>query len=269
MYLKNKTILLTGAAGGIGAPLARLLAQHKARLLLTDHHNEALQTLTDDIRSLGGNVASTPCNLLDRDGPDNLIHFLRSHNNQLDILINLAGRISFNLFHQESAQTIEDLWRINTIAPMQLTRMVLGDMLARHSGQIINIGSVYGSIGFPGFAAYSASKFGLRGFSEALRRELDDSGVSVTYIGPRYVKTPINNGNIQRMSETLKVNMDEPQTVASHIVKAIIKQKKEAYIGFPESLFVRINGALPQLVDPSVKKQLATIRHFASRAQTS
>lgn len=265
MSLAGKTILMTGAAGGIGAPLARALAQHSTQLILTDYHESALNTLVRDIMSTGGQAQAIRSDLLNPEEPERLVNHLHQQGVFPEILINLAGRISFNLFQYETARSIEDLWRINTLAPMQLTRLLLPSLLQRGNGQIVNIGSVYGSIGFAGFATYSASKFGLRGFSEALRRELEDTGVKVTYIAPRYVKTAINSGNIQRLSETLKVAMDEPQQVAQQMVEAIRRGKKEQFIGFPESLFVRINGALPHLVDQSLKKQVGIIRDFAQR----
>ena len=266
MTLRGKTILLTGAAGGIGAPLAQSLARQGAHLILSDHNLITLKNLESNIRSSGGSVSNIPCNLLDPDGPLQLVEALRAYPRPLDTLINLAGRIRFGLFHHESAEALEEIWRINTLAPMQLTRLVLDGMIRRSSGHIVNIGSVYGSIGFPGFATYSASKFAVRGFSEALRRELEGTGVHVTYIGPRYVKTPINQGAIQRMSEELKVNMDDAQTVAERIVEAMLRQRKEAFIGFPESLFVRVNSAFPQLLDHALKKQLPTIRRYAARS---
>ena len=157
---------------------------------------------------------------------------------------------------------MERILKINAIAPMQLTRAVLPDMLERGSGRIVNVGSTFGSIGFACFASYSASKFALRGFSEALRREIAGSGVDVTYVAPRAVKTALNSAAVHHMADAVKMNMDPPLWVARQIVRAIEKDKKEVYLGFPESLFVRINNLLPRLVDAATRKQNRIMRRF-------
>jgi short-subunit dehydrogenase len=181
----------------------------------------------------------------------------------VDMLINLAGIASFRLFQNESAENIARLWQVNVIAPTQLTRALLPAMLQRKSGRIVNVGSIFGSIGFACFANYSATKFAVRGLSEALRRELEGSGVEVTYVAPRYTKTPINAGAASRMAQALKMNMDDPELVAANIIRAIENDAKDYYIGFPECLFVRINAILPRVVDGALRKQNAQMKEFA------
>lgn len=146
---------------------------------------------------------------------------------------------------------------------MQLTRALLPQMTARGSGRIVNLGSIFGSIGFACFTTYSASKFAMRGFSEALRRELEGSGVSVTYVAPRYTKTPLNDGVVSRMAQAVGMNSDEPSVVARYAVRAIEQDCKDYYIGWPECLFVRINAILPRLVDGVLRKQNRQMRTFA------
>lgn len=264
MKLHGTRILITGAAGGIGCELAQILAQRGAVLLLADRATDALQTLCDKISATGGQASSINVDLLQADAAEHLAVSALEKLGAVDMLINLAGMMSFKLFQDESADNIERLWRVNTIVPMQLARALLPQMLARGAGRIVNIGSVFGSIGFPCFTTYSANKFGLRGFSEALRRELDGTGVGVTYVAPRYVRTPINAGAVSRMSEALKMNMDNPDWVAASIVRAIEQDKLDHYIGFPECLFVRINGILPRLVDGSLRKQTLAMREYAA-----
>lgn len=264
MDIRGKRILITGAAGGIGKMLARELGRRGAELLLADRDAEALESLRDEVVAAGGEVKIAAIDLLQPEAPDQLAIRAMQELGGVDILVNLAGIMSFKLFQEETAESIERLWRVNTIAPMQLTRALLPQMLERHDGRIVNVGSVYGSIGFPCFVNYSANKFAVRGFSQALRRELEGTGIGVTYVGPRYVRTPINAGPVARMSAAMKVNMDDPDIVAASIVRAIEQDKKELYIGFPESLFVRINAILPGLVDNSLRKQVQEIRDYAA-----
>ena len=148
---------------------------------------------------------------------------------------------------------------------MQLTRYVLPQMIARGRGHIVNIGSMFGSIGFPCFAAYSASKFALRGFSQALRRELTASGVGVTYVSPRAVSTHFNPPVVHRMAEMGLMHMDQPRWVVKRILRAIEKEKDEAYIGFPESVFARINAVLPAMVSRAIRRQVPTLLGFTEQ----
>jgi short-subunit dehydrogenase len=263
MRISGSRILITGAGGGIGRFLALALARRGAVLLLADRPGDALSGLCAEVAAQGAKAITLETDLLQSDAPEKLAADAIERAGGVDILINLAGIMSFKLFQDEDAGSIERLWRVNVVAPMILTRALLPQMLARRSGRVVNIGSVFGSIGFACFANYSANKFAVRGFSQALRRELHGSGVGVTYIAPRYTKTPINAGAVSRMANTLKMNMDEPQLVAEHIVHAIAKDQAEHYIGFPECLFVRINALLPSLVDGAMRKQNLQIRSFA------
>jgi len=266
MNLSGSRILITGASGGIGRALCLLLAQKGARLLLADRACEAADQLLADVRAQGCQADLFHADLLQPDTPEQLAGQALQAAGGVDVLINLAGIMSFTLFQNETTDSIERLWRVNVIAPMRLTRALLPQMLARNSGRIVNVGSVFGSIGFACFANYSANKFGIRGFSQALRRELDGSGVGVTYVAPRYTKTPINAGAVSQMATELKMNMDEPELVAANIVRAIEQDKKEHYIGFPECLFVRINAVLPGLVDGATKQQNEQMKAFARNA---
>lgn len=181
----------------------------------------------------------------------------------IDLLINLAGINSFAAYEDESLRKIELMTHVNMLAPMWLAHSFLPNMLDQQSGQIVNVGSIFGSIGFAWFSTYSATKFGLRGFSEALRRELAGTGVSVSYIAPRAVKTPMNNDAVMRMGEATGMNMDEPEAVVAKIVATIEKQAKESYFGFPECFFVRINALLPRLVDRATAAQNRIAEQFA------
>jgi short-subunit dehydrogenase len=136
-------------------------------------------------------------------------------------------------------------------------------MMEAGQGRIASVGSMFGSIGFPYFSAYSASKFALRGFCEALRRELADTGVGVTYISPRATRTPINTSKVMAMAEATGMNMDSPELVARCIVQAIEGDRDEAYVGQPESLFAKINGLLPGLVGRFIGKQRRAMEPFA------
>lgn len=259
MKLKKQRVVLTGAAGGIGSNLASLIADAGAEIALIDANAESLQKLASTI---DGSHA-VPGDLSNEEGCKDAIQSAMQALGGVDVLINLAGLMSFSTYEDEDTKWVQLLMQVNLIAPMILSRAVLPEMLAQGKGQIVNIGSMFGSIGFAYFTAYSASKFGLRGFSQALRRELVDLPITITYVSPRAVKTPINTGPIMRMGAATNMNMDEPDVVAGKIFKAIESGKKEAYFGYPEAFFARINGLLPGLVDNGTKAQNRIARSFA------
>jgi short-subunit dehydrogenase len=255
MKLDAARIILTGAGGGIGSEVAQKLAAQGAKLALLGRSENTLRQTLESIDAPAHQPLIFPVDLLDAQARavavDNAIKQLGG----IDILINNAGLLSFRPFWEEDPETINRIVQLNTLVPMQLTRRVLQYMVDQGKGRIVNVGSIFGSIAFAWFTAYSTSKFGLRGFSEALRRELEDTGVGVTYVAPRAVKTKLNTSAIYRMAESVKMNMDDPAWVAERIVEAISKDRKDVYLGFPESLFVRINALLPRLVDGALKKQ--------------
>jgi short-subunit dehydrogenase len=266
MKLENARIILTGAGGGIGSEVARRLAAQGARLALVDRNEASLTQTRDSIAGAAHQPLLFALDLLDAQARSATIERAIQQLGGIDILINNAGMLSFRPFADEDPEMINRIVQLNTLVPMQLTRLVLNRMLDQGSGRIVNLGSTFGSIAFAWFAAYSSSKFGLRGFSEALRREVQGSGVGITYIAPRAVKTKLNSSAIYRMAETVKMKMDEPEWVAERIVEAIRKDRKEVYLGFPESLFVRINALLPRVVDGALKKQNHKMMAFAKES---
>jgi len=266
MNLRNARVLLTGAAGGIGAATAHALARAGAQLAVAGRTGAELQKLCAGIGAHGGKAQPVIADLASFAGRQALAEEATRRLGGVDLLVNLAGQLDFTPFEAEDPVAIERLMQVNLIAPIQLTRLLLPAMLKQGRGRIVNVGSAFGSIGFPYFAVYSSSKFGLRGFSQALRRELHGSGVGVTYVAPRATRTPLNPGAVVRMNEVLKVAMDPPEQVAAAIVRAIEQERAEVYLGWPEKLFTRLNAILPGLVDGALRKQHAIMRKFAHGA---
>jgi short-subunit dehydrogenase len=265
MSLAGKRILLTGATGGIGYPLAQQLAANGARLALVDRNGDRQKDICEEIVRAGGDAVSIAVDLGHPQAMETVVATALQSLGGIDILINNAGLIDFTLFQQQSMARIEQVMRINVLVPIWLTHAVLPLMQAQGEGRIVNIGSTFGSIGFPHHAVYSASKFALRGFSEALRRELDDSGVEITYIAPRATKTALNDSAAMRMMQANRIAMDDPALVAQAIVRAIEQGRKECFIGVTESIFARLNGVLPRLVDLGLKKKTRVAHAFADR----
>ncbi|MBP6799485.1 MAG: SDR family oxidoreductase, partial [Luteimonas sp.] len=182
----------------------------------------------------------------------------------LNCVIQAAGINRFDLLEQQDDAAIAEQLALNLLAPMQLTRRLLPLLRAQPRAALLYVGSTFGAIGFPGFAAYSASKFGLRGFAEALRRELADTGIRVLHVAPRATRTAMNADAVVAMNAALGVAMDSPQHVAAQIVQALRDETPECALGWPEKFFAHLNRLLPGVVDRALRKQLPTVKRFAA-----
>jgi len=263
MNVKNKTVVLTGASGGIGRAIAEKLDAAEARLVLVGRNEDTLKEL---VSSFGGEKhAYVVADISSDEGRRHLRQFCESLGAQgIDVLVNCAGINDFGLLEDQSQVAIVDTISINLVSPMLICQDLLPMLRCRDDAQIINIGSTFGSIGYPGFSAYCASKFGLRGFTEALRRELADTHLRISYIAPRATQTALNSDRIVAMNNELGTAMDDPSVVATEVMRVIGERKPlDKYMGWPEKLFVKINALLPTLVDSSLRKQLPIIRRFA------
>ena len=265
MNFNGKRVLLTGATGGIGRQVALQLAQKGALLALVCFDAERLHALCDEIADMGGTAVAIEADFSHAHAVEGVAGAAMQQLGGVDVLINNAGILDFVPFQSQPPNRIAQMVQINVVTPMQLTRALLPGFLARNSGHVVNIGSAFGAIGFPHYASYSATKFAMRGFSQALRRELVDSAVKVTYIAPRAVKTALNDAAAQRMMEDGNIAMDEPGAVAALIVQAIEQERRECHLGRPDSFFAWLNGFLPWLVDIGLRKQTRFARPYAER----
>ncbi|MBF7729377.1 SDR family oxidoreductase [Pseudomonas sp. N040] len=259
MQLSDCRVVVTGASGGIGQALVQTLCASGAHLLLVGRNAEGLEKIAS---RYPGKANVVVADIAERQGREAVLAAARSFGG-VNTLINAAGLNSFSMLEQHDEEAIAALINLNVTATLQLTHRLLPLLRQQSRGLVVNIGSIFGSIGYPGFAAYCASKFALRGFSEALRRELADTQVKVLYIAPRATRTSMNAENVVAMNDELKVTMDEPLAVAAQVMQAIRSEREELYLGWPEKLFVKLNSLLPGLVDQSLRKQLPVIQRFA------
>jgi short-subunit dehydrogenase len=261
MHLSEARVVLTGASGGIGLAIATALCANGARVLAVARHREPLEPL---LQRYPKNLCWIGADLTIR--PHRLEVLAEAESiGGINLLINAAGVNNFAMLEQLDDSEIEAMLALNISAPICLTKILLPLLKRASNAMVVNVGSTYGSIGYAGYASYCASKFALRGFSEALRRELADTRVSVLYVAPRATRTNMNSPAAQALNDALKTNVDDPQTVATAVIHAIAGDRRDLYLGWPERFFVRLNNLLPHLVDRGLRKQLPLIRHLSQK----
>jgi short-subunit dehydrogenase len=250
-------VVLTGASGGIGAAIARQLAPLSSLLILVGRNRPALEALQQALAPCTVHLVcgdlSDPATLAEVDAAARRL-------GGINLLVNNAGVSDFHAFESQAPEMIATLLETNLLAPMLLTRRLIPLLMAAPCAQIVNIGSVFGMIGFPGFAAYCAAKAGLKGFTQALRRELADSTVVVRHFAPRATRTAINSAAVSAMNRELNTAEDLPEQVATAFLRFLEGSAWQRTLGAKERFFVVLNKLLPSLPDGAIRAQLPIIR---------
>ena len=265
MELNGKTILLTGATGGIGCAVAHALAAEGASLRLVGRNTVSLNQLEGQ---LPGNHQIIVADIGTIQGRHDILSRCVDGGG-IDLLINLAGTTTFQCFEHQSEESIEQILSTNLTAPMLLTKQLIPLLNNTPESAVVNIGSTYGSIGHPGYVAYCASKSGLKGFTEALRRELSDTAIQIFYLAPRATETSLNSPAANALNRALGNRVDPPEQVADTLVKLLKSNRHCQFMGWPEKLFVKINALLPRLVDRALVKKMPLIKKILKNHETT
>ena len=257
MKARNARVLLTGAGGGIGQATATALVDAGASVMLLGRSPAKLSAQARSLtrartKETPGSVEWYATDLTRTEGFSGLVTVASGWG--CNVLIHNAGVPGFGRLEALDAEKMANVLHLNLLAPMLLTQRLLPHLRTLQEARVMFVGSVLGRLGLPGYSVYSASKFGLRGFAEALRRELDGSGVGVQYLGPRSTRTSFNEAEVTRYNEATGTAMDDPSTVAQALLKLLESGAAERFIGFPESLAVRINGLAPGWLDGAFAK---------------
>jgi len=189
--LTGKRALVTGATGGLGGEIARLLHKQGASVALSGRRAEKLEALAAE---LGENAFVTPCNLSDGDAVDALPkQAAEALGGSVDILIANAGITKDGLLMRMKQEDFDDVIRVNLESYFRLAKACLRPMMKARSGRIIGITSIVGVTGNPGQTNYAASKAGMIGFSKSLAQEVASRGITVNCIAPGFIRSPMTD----------------------------------------------------------------------------
>jgi 3-oxoacyl-[acyl-carrier protein] reductase len=188
--LDNRTALVTGASGGIGAAIARVLHAQGAAVALSGTRREALESLAGE---LGERVHVCPADLRDPAAAEALVAAAEQAAGPLHILVNNAGMTRDMLALRMADEDWQAVLDVDLSAPFRLARAALRGMLRRRAGRIVNIGSIVGATGNAGQANYAAAKAGLGGLTKALAQEVASRGITVNLVAPGFVVTPMTD----------------------------------------------------------------------------
>jgi NAD(P)-dependent dehydrogenase (short-subunit alcohol dehydrogenase family) len=238
----GKRCFLTGAASGIGRATALKLAADGAELYLTDRNGEGLKATVADARALGGVVAEH--RVLDISDYDEVAGFaadIHSNHPPMDLVMNIAGVSAWGTVDKLSHQDWKSMIDINLMGPIHVIESFVPPMMeARRGGHLVNVSSAAGVVALPWHAAYSASKFGLRGLSEVLRFDLARHRIGVSVVVPGAVKTPLvdtvhiagvdrEDPNVRKWTGRFAGHAVSPEFAAEAILRGVAKNRYLIY----------------------------------------
>ncbi|MBL9058951.1 MAG: 3-oxoacyl-[acyl-carrier-protein] reductase [Mangrovicoccus sp.] len=239
--LTDKTALVTGASGGIGAEIARVLHGAGAIVAISGTRLEPLEALAAE---LGSRVHVLPCNLSDPAEVETLPKHAVEAMGGVDILVNNAGITKDNLFMRMSDDEWDSVIAVNLTAAMRLCRGVVRGMMKKRWGRIINISSVVGATGNPGQGNYAASKAGLVGMTKALAAEVASRGITANAIAPGFITTAMTDKLTEDQKTAILKNVPAGRMGEAAEIAAAVLYLASPEAGYTTGTVLHVNGGL-------------------------
>jgi short-subunit dehydrogenase len=249
--ISGSRILITGASQGIGRALALQAVKHGANVLATARNDELLQQLSQEAIKANGRLETLHADVTSADDRQAMIAAMEQHFGGMDILINNAGIGASGHFAQAGEDRLRKIFEVNFFGLTELTRLSIPMLKKGTKPAVVNISSVIGKRGIPGRSEYSASKFAVQGFSEALRGELAIFGIDVLIVNPGLTATNFSQNMLERKSKLQVDHMRgmSAEQAAAATLRAIERGKREVTFTKSGKLLVFMSRFFPGLVD--------------------
>lgn len=246
--LKDKVIVVTGASSGIGALTARMLSDRGATVVLTARSVDKLEAIGAELK---GPYSIIPLDVSQDEDVSNVFSSIRKTYGRIDVLLNNAGYGKFEYCNEMPVQEFTDMMNVNYMGIVRCTKAVLPDMIESGSGQIVNIASMAGKLGTSKSTAYTATKHAVLGFSNALRQEVREHGITISTVNPGPIDTPFfqladPSGDYVK---NISWFMMKPEKVASAIVSVIEKRKAEVDLPWMAGIGTKLYQLFPRIAD--------------------
>lgn len=245
-YYKHKTILITGAASGIGKRFAERVSEiEDVRLILWDLNSEALNKTAEQLRD-HCSVDKSIIDITDANRVELEAERLIKQRLTPDIILNCAGIVTGKFFHENHYHEIGKTLRVNVTGSMYVVRAFLNELIERGSGHIVNMASASGYIGNPKMSVYAASKWAVLGWTESLYLEMkqNGTGIDVTAVIPSYIDT----GMFEGVKAPLLTPILTTEDIVDRMLKGISKKKREIKAPFMVRFTPLLKGVLPSFV---------------------
>ncbi|REC45447.1 SDR family NAD(P)-dependent oxidoreductase [Chryseobacterium pennipullorum] len=244
MERKNQYVLITGASSGIGYELARQFAQNGYDLVIVARDHETLKSKADELKNYGVNVIPISKNLFLQEEAYSLYSELKMNAISPEILVNDAGQGGYGKFQDTDIHREVDIVNLNIISVIILTKLFVKDRLPKGSGKILNLASVASKVPGPWHSVYHATKAFILSWSEAIREELKDSGISVTALLPGPTNTDFFNKADMNRSKILedRESLASPEEVAIDGYKALMNGDDKIISGLKNKLSVAMSN---------------------------
>jgi short-subunit dehydrogenase len=256
--ITGSRMLITGASQGIGKALAELAAARGAKVLVCARKIELLDELAKQILATGGVIEVVQADITIADDRRRLVEAAAKAFGGLDILVNNAGIGATGHFADCSPERLRQIMEVNFFGLTETTRVFLPMLKKGTKPAIVNISSIAGKRGIPARSEYSASKFAVQGFSEAIRAELAKDGVDVIVVCPGLTQTNFSQNMIEQKALVQLDHMRgmSPEQVAAHTIKAIEKGYNETCLTLKGKLMVLVARFFPWIADIVVKRKV-------------
>jgi short-subunit dehydrogenase len=249
--IPGSRILITGASQGIGKALAELAAARGARVLAAARSEGLLAELAADLRKRGGILETVLADVTSADDRQRMVKAAVQHFGGLDILVNNAGIGATGHFAEASPDRLRKIMEVNFFGLTETTRVFLPLLRRGRDPAVVNISSVAAKRGIPARSEYSASKFAVQGFSEALRAEVAKDDIDVLVVCPGLTQTNFSQNMIEQKA---RMRMDHMRGMTSEeaaeaTLRAIERGRNETHLTFQGKLIILLSRFLPRLVD--------------------